>query len=158
RFGSRRTSGAVLLLIVLGMAGTQGAEPRADEVTERLRKLGARVTYDEKDKDRPVIEVHFSGREVTDKTLKDLPDLPTLNALFLARTVVTGEGLAELTRYPALRKLYVSGGLGKDTDRGAGDSAMKVLPKLQRLEEVTVFDDAVTDLGLKELAKLPRLK
>jgi hypothetical protein len=135
------------------------------------------VVRDEKDPNRPVVEIIFhcdsdvpdavieklaafpnlrklgliGGQKLTDKGLEHIGKLRALEYLSLRNEVVTADGLKHLARLPNLKTLHLWGlPLTKENA-----TALAGCPALERLElrSVTVSPEAVTPLK-----GLPRLK
>jgi Leucine-rich repeat (LRR) protein len=61
-----------------------------------IKKLGGRVTFDEKKPGKPVVGVSLSGQDVTDASLVHLKGLASLKYLVLMNTQVTDAGVEDL--------------------------------------------------------------
>src|SRR5262249_47050285 len=105
-------TGVLLGLLLLAVAG------RADEAVavKAIKKLGGKVTVDDKRPGKPVVGVNLGGTKVTDAGLKELKELKNLRELNLGDTQVTGAGLKELKELKNLQGLDLS--YGEVTDVG----------------------------------------
>jgi uncharacterized protein (TIGR03067 family) len=151
--------------------------PRADEAdaVKLVEKLGGKITRDDKQPGKPVVEVNLSLKNVTDadlKALKELKQLTSLNlygcrgvtnagvkelkefkqltSLSLMRTQVTEAGVKELKDCKQLTKLIL--GHNQMTDAG-----LKDLKELKQLTELRLIGTPMTNAGLKELKDFKQL-
>jgi WD40 repeat protein/predicted Ser/Thr protein kinase len=116
-----------------------------------LEKLGAKISRDEKQPGKPVIEVILVGtKQVTDADLKLLRFFTNLQRLYLYDNQVTDAGLENIQDLRSLQVLQLS--YMQITDAG-----LKHLKELKNLFILTLWDVRVTDAGLKELKGLQRL-
>src|SRR5262245_44671608 len=94
-------AGVLLGLLALGVAG------RADEAAsvKMIEKLGGRVTRDDKQPGKLVVEVDLHDTKVTDRDLKVLQGFKNLQSLNLSRTKITDAGLKELKGLKSLQSL-----------------------------------------------------
>src|SRR4051812_40523 len=104
--------GTMLTLVILCGAA------RADEAAavKLVEKLGGRITRDDKQPGRPVIEASLVNSKVTDVDLKELKGLKQLTTLILWNTQVTDAGLKELKELKQLNSLDLN--ITKVTDAG----------------------------------------
>lgn len=116
-----------------------------------FEKLGGKVTVDEKNPDRPVIELYLGYTKFTNSDLVQLKRFTKLQKLNLCHTKVTDEGLKQLKGFTALTDLVLYG--TKVTDDG-----LKHLKEIAILQELSLWDTDVSDAGLKHLAELSDLK
>jgi len=114
------------------------------------------------------------SKEVQDDDVKRIAQLRELDTLIIASTSVTNEGIAHLTALPQLHALFV-GGLPL-TDDGIlplkkfsllklhigetkiTDASIPLIAGFDKLDELNLFKVAITDEGLKGLAKLQSLR
>ena len=159
-------------------ASTDGstAEPDTDEAIAiaEIKKLGGKITRDEKSPGKPVISVDLQGTKVTDAWLANLKGLTklkslvlchtavdtglehlkgltTLESLDLWNTAVTDKGLEHLKGLTQLQSLNL--GVNKVTDKG-----LEHLKGLTQLQSLNLFGTEVTDTGLKQLKGLTQLQ
>ena len=129
------------------------AEPNAEQAKAiaEIKKLGGKVTVDEKIPDKPIISVDLTDSMVSDAGLESLKGLAALQSLDLHGTEVTDAGLECLKGFTENRSLNLSD--TKVTD--AGPKRLKGLTKLQSLK---LIDTKVTDAGLEHLKGLTKLQ
>jgi beta-lactamase regulating signal transducer with metallopeptidase domain/Leucine-rich repeat (LRR) protein len=127
-------------------------EPTADEAKAiaEIRKLGGKVTVDEKNPGKPVIDVELESTKVTDAWLEHLKGLNQLHSLILFQTQVTGTGLVHLKSLPRLEILFLTGTPVTD----AGLVHLKDFPQLAML---SLTGTQVTDVGLVHLKGVKKL-
>jgi acetyl esterase/lipase len=145
----------------------------APEQIEKLKKLGARIQFDDKNR---VIGVNLGERKVTDADLIQLKGLDDLQELDLTRTGITSAGLANLKDLTSLKKLFLTE--TKVDDAGIshlqgmkaletlglsgtkiGNPALTRLQALTGLKSVFCISTAVTDAGLEKFQKaLPQCR
>lgn len=141
------------------------------ERLENLKKLGARITLDERNR---VIGVNLGERKVTDADLIHLKGFEHVQELDLTRTRITGAGLWIVKDMSALRKLYLTETKVDDASieflKGAktlglvglsgtriSDAAIEHLREMTELRQLFCLGTGVTDAGLKTLQRaLPR--
>jgi internalin A len=113
--------------------GVVGEPVRADDADDRAAKwvdgLGGKVTRDDKQPGRPIIEVNLGGNKK-----------------------VTNDGLRELAGLKGIKKLSLF------FDEQITDAGMAHLKGLTTLEELTLSNTGVGDAGLAELKALTGLK
>jgi hypothetical protein len=124
------------------------ADPSATEPIDHLRKLGARITFDDH---KRVIGVNLSERRVTDADLVYLKGLAHLLELDLTRTRITGPGLVNVKDSTSLRRLFV-------TDTKVDDAGLAHLKGLKSLELIGLSGTRITDGALAHLRELTGLK
>jgi internalin A len=95
--------------------------------------------------------LYLAGTQVTDAGLKELAGLKSLQTLDVRWTKVTDAGLKELASLKALQRLY----LNHCEMTGAG---LKDLTGLKNLQLLNIGGTSVTDEGLKEAAGLKSLQ
>ncbi|MGI8978523.1 MAG: leucine-rich repeat domain-containing protein [Pirellulaceae bacterium] len=112
-----------------------------------------------RDADSPTLAAHPMLRElrlsgnpgVTDKTLKSIARIKSLQMLELAHSNITDEGLKDVARLPKLRELYLSS--TPVTTRGLDH----LLP-MQSLHRLVLVNTNVDDEGLAAIGKLRGLR
>jgi internalin A len=129
-----------------------------------IKKLGGRVTFDEENPGKPVVNVLLSNNKVAAAGLAQLKGLTSLRGLYLDRTRMTDAGLVHLKEMTALQTLVLKG--HKVTD--AGLEHLKALKSLEMLtlegefyssRGATLADgNKVTDAGLAHLQGLTNLQ
>jgi len=152
-------------------AGQDPGVPEAgqDTAIAEIEKLGSRLSFDEESPDRAIIEVYFSGTDVTDAGLEHVRGLVELQVLDLHGTQVTDAGLEHLKGLTKLEELDLSAtqvtdeGLEKHVKGLANlkrlmlhstqisDTGLEHLRGLASLEELWLDDTKVTDEGVKKL-------
>jgi hypothetical protein len=120
-------------------------------------------------------ELNLAGnRQLTDRGLQSIDDLPNLWLLSLKDTSVSGDGVAKLKVIPQLVFLAVSGcdhpGALRKIDKAkivhlemdnchVTDSDLKVIGAMSNLEELCLYDNGqITDQGLRSIGNLAKLK
>ena len=129
-------------------ASTSKVDPALSEQVDKLKKLGARITFDDQ---KRVIGVNLGERRVTDADLLHLRGLHHLQELDLTRTRITGAGLVNVKDLTALTKLFV-------TDTKVDDSGITHLKGLKTLELVGLSGTKISDAALDHLRELTGLK
>ena len=139
----------IYALFILFVAASGFADdPVATEQVDKLKKLGARITFDDQHR---IVIVHLGERPVVDADLVHLRGLQHLQELDLTRTRVTGPGLANVRNLTALKKLFL-------TDTKVDDAAMVHLKGLKNLGLLGLSGTKIGDAGLSHLESLPQLK
>src|SRR5260370_24894002 len=95
------------MLAVVILSGA-ARDDEADGV-KVIQKLGGKITRDDKQTGKPVVEVNLIGTKVTDADLKELKELKQLKALHIHSTQVTGVGFSELKELKQLTTLNLYG-------------------------------------------------
>jgi hypothetical protein len=150
------------------------AKESQDAAVAAIKKLGGKVTFDEENPGKPVVDVDLShsstkatdlvhlkgltslqtldlnGTKVTDAGLEHLKGLTNLHSLHLGKTKVTDTGLVHLKGMTSLHSLH----LGKTKVADVGLVHLKGLTSLQLLN---LGDTQVTDAGLVHLKGLTSL-
>src|SRR5437868_1486652 len=103
---------SLLLFAVLHAPPVRAAEPVAE-----LKALGARLLFDTKAPDKPIVRVDLEGTRTGDADLVLLKSLPRLRDLDLSKTAVTDAGLVHLKDLKQLEHLAL-GALSRVTDAG----------------------------------------
>ena len=129
-------------------ASISKVDPVLSEQIDKLKKLDARITFDDQ---KRVIGVNLGERGVTDADLVHLKGLQHLQDLDLTRTKITGVGLVNVKDLTALTKLYV-------TDTKVDDSGITHLKGLKNLELVGLSGTKISDAALDHLRELKGLK
>lgn len=129
----------------------------ADEIEEfeelRLDRTGFA------DADAPTLLAHPKLHElrlsfnpgVTDKALKYVAQIKSLQTLEICQTAITDEGLKELARLPRLQSLNLSS--TKVTSRGLAH-----LRPLQSLLSLSIVNTCIDDSGVEEIGNLRNLR
>ena len=139
---------SLFLFVLFATAPIFADGPPASGQIDGLKKLGARIKFDDQG---VVIGVNLGERMVTDDDLERLRGLDHLQELDLTRTRVTGPGLKHVRDLAALKKLYL-------TETQVDDSAVVHLVGLTNLELIGLSGTKVTDATLTRLAALAKLK
>ena len=129
-------------------AFTSKVDPVRPEQIDELKKLGARITFDDQ---KRVIGVNLGERNVTDADLVHLRGLQHLQELDLTRTKITGTGLVNVKDLIALRRLFL-------TQTKVNDSGITHLKGLKTLELVGLSGTKISDAALYHLRELTGLK
>ncbi len=116
-----------------------------------IERLGGRVTFDTKSRDRPATGVRLFGPEFVDAHLMHLKALTSLQSLDLTNSKVTDAGLAHLKGLTRLQVLNLSGTQVTD----AGLVHLKGLTSLKRLD---LTYTRITGAGLAHVEGLTSLK
>lgn len=116
-----------------------------------IKKLGGNVGHEKFDDKKPIIEVTFLAKKVSDDELALLRSLPTLKKLTLLESGITDKGVEHLAGLSNLEELSLVG--NRLTDHGL--EQLKGLKKLQTLE---VSGNDISDAGLVHLQGLTELK
>ena len=135
---------SVVASLVLASGG------RGDEAgaAAALKKLGARVTIDERAPGKPVVAVTFT--DVTEAGLQQLKELKSLKTLDLSNTKAPDAALKELRGLRSLQSLNL-------TATAVTDAGMEDLKDLKKLKTLTLGFTKVTAAGFKELKEaLPK--
>ena len=123
---SRVASTAVAsALLTFGMLGCSGASV----MVAAIEKLGGKVAVDDSSPDCPVVEVDFSGTQITDADLDVLKGLDRLEYLDLSDTRVTDAGLVKVKELKSLDTLSLM--FTPVTERGLDE--LSALPNLRVL-------------------------
>lgn len=104
---------------------------------------------------RGIVRMELSGDRVNDENLlalkPNLEQLPWLNRLSLARSQVSGPGLAALSKLNQLHAVELQ-------QTPVDDAAISYLKKLSHLESLNLTGTAVSDRGVSQLAALDQLR
>jgi hypothetical protein len=99
------TTGIVLLLLMTQPLSAQNkTKPTKDETIAVIKKLGGKITFDQKS---PGIAVRLNSQDVTDATLAQLSGLTGLQRLELIGAKITDDGLLHLKALPNLKSLLL---------------------------------------------------
>jgi hypothetical protein len=146
-----RTGAALLLALAPWTAVCIRADEAEDKAVKAIKKLGGRITRDEKAKGKPIVRVFLVGPKVTDAGLKHLAGLMWLTVLDLTDTKVTDAGLKHLAGLKQLRELDLQ-------DTKVTDAGLKHLAGLKKLKTLDLFGTQVTSKGKADLEEaLPLL-
>lgn len=121
------------------------------EAVKALEKLGGKITVDETQTSRPVVEISLNATNASDMDLKDLKQLKSLQKLNISRTKITDAGLKEIKDLKALHTLLLGG-------TAISNAGLKDVAELTNLRNLLLGGTRVTDAGLKELKKLKSLQ
>jgi hypothetical protein len=147
-------------LFVLGCTGglyylftRKSPPPDPSKAMAIIEKFGGKVIREEKDPERPVIEVTLQGTDADNGALEALRAFPKLKKLNLSRcTKVDNPGMAWLEDLKELQVLNCS------FCTHVSDGGMESIGKLTNLEELNLDQTQTTDLGLAKLKNLKKLK
>jgi hypothetical protein len=141
-----------LLTLTLSLASIlcRAAEPNPDQAKAiaEIENLGGKV---ETDKGGKVVDVNLSNaRQLQDKDLAVLTDLPAIRTLNLYDTPTSDQGLAHLKSLREIRVLDIR-------NTAVTDEGLKRLKGLAALR-VLHLGDRITDNGLASLENLKNLE
>lgn len=132
-----------------GVSELPPAPPTTQELAqEEVKKRGGKAISN---KNGDVVEVIWTGPEVTDDHLVLLQKFRLLSKLDLTETSITDAGLKHLRDHEYLRHLFLLG-------TGVSDAGVPDLQGHSRLERLCLDDTLVTDKGVKFLEPLERLE
>jgi hypothetical protein len=140
-----------LLLGVVASGCTANVNPEQAKALAEIEKLGGKVTFDEKSREKSVIGVNMSGTTVTDAGLEHFKGLSQLQELYLTDTKVTGAGLEHLKGLTNLQRLDLM-------NTKVADAGLEHIKGLTRLGWLNLWGTKVTDAGLNPLAGLTTLQ
>jgi hypothetical protein len=95
-------------------------------------------------------ELHVGSPGITDQGLDHLQRLKQLRVLGICGTI-TDAGLMKLRRLSALRELQI-------TSREITDDGLAGLVRMETLERLSISGGTITDLGVRHLSRMVRLK
>ncbi len=123
----------LMLALSLAPALCWAAEPTAKQARAiaEIKKLGGKVTVDEKSPDKPVIGVDLSRTKLTDAALEHLEGLTNLRSLDLTNSKVTDVGLKHLIGLTNLQSLEL-------WDTQVTDAGMEHLEGLTNLSKLSL--------------------
>lgn len=145
----RRVGQLLALAAVLAFAAVGCSAQPADEqrvAVAAIERLGGAATV----RDGAVVQVSFSGVEISDAALAQLGGLRNLESLYLTGTSVGDAGLEHLAGLSSLVNLYLSG--TKVTDAG-----LEQLGAHTKLRVLALDSTVVSDAGVERLAALTGL-
>jgi len=130
-------------------------EPRETESSRQkalaaIERLGGNVKFMD-GADESVLSVSLRSTGVTDDELRELAELPEIEALDLSHTQITGEGLEHLKSLGKLKRLFLN-------DTSTGDAHMAALAGMADLQLLQLAGTQVTDEGVAQLAGLAQLR
>jgi uncharacterized protein YjbI with pentapeptide repeats len=140
-----------LLLGVVASGCTANVNPEQAKAIAEIEKLGGKVTFDEKSREKSVIGVNLSGTTVTDAGLEHLKGLTQLQELSLTDTKVSGAGLEHLKELTNLQRLDLM-------HTEVTDAGLEGLKELTNLKGLNLWGTKVTDAGLERLRGLTKLQ
>ncbi len=100
-------------------------------------------------------DLYLVQARVTDKGMRTIGRLPTLETLCIVETDATNKGLAELKAFSNLSYCRIEGTVGGNEFTDAGLEGVGHLPRLERL---ALYGSGFTDDGLAHLKPLRRLR
>jgi hypothetical protein len=143
-----RTLGAVLCAAALGCQGGSGppgpVAPTATPDQQVLRALDCYNPMYQIDEDGRVIRLNLAWRHLPVPVLAEIGKLTELQAIDLAHTTVTDDGLARLKDLHSLRSLGLSGTL-------VTDGGLAHLEKLESLQWVWLSKKTITEAAVERL-------
>jgi hypothetical protein len=153
-------AGGIIFVIVTGctlggwfLASRKKPPPDPAKAMEMIKARGGNFKQDDSDPAKPVIEVSLMGTDADNGDLEMLRAFPKLKKLDLTRcTKINNVGLEWLEDFKELRVLKMG------FCSHVSDGGMEFIGKLTSLEELSLDQTIVTDLGLRDLTKLKNLK
>jgi internalin A len=87
-----RTALLIVALLLVSISPSWSAEPQDEQAkaVAQIKKIGGKVTVDEKSPDKQVIGVDLSETKATDETVKHLEGLTKLQSLNLSNCELNG--------------------------------------------------------------------
>ena len=138
-----------------GKDGKDGNVPVGGPIDMAIRAVeqrGGNVKRDEGQPDRPVVEVSYIFKPVTDADVRELKQFSKLRKLQLTQDQnVTGTGLKDLAGLQDLEYLNVS-------SSPVSDEGAKAIASLRKLKYLNIMGTKVTDTGIRDIATLDRLE
>src|SRR5262249_12689304 len=131
-------TGAALVLALAAVSIR--ADEAEDKAVEAIRKVGGRITRDEKAKGEPIVGVDFDNTGIRDVALKHLAGFKQLRELYLSGTEVTDAGLKELAGFKQLQTLALG-------ETNVTDVGLKELAGFKQLRVLNLSGTEVTDAG-----------
>jgi hypothetical protein len=153
-------AGGIILVIVVGctlggwfLASRKKPPPDPTKAMAMIKERGGNFKQDDADPAKPVIEVSLMGTDADNGDLELLRAFPKLKKLDLTRcTKINNVGLEWLEDFKEIRVLK----LGFCSH--VSDGGMEFIGRLTSLEELSLDQTIVTDIGLRELKNLKNLK
>jgi hypothetical protein len=118
------------------------------QLVAKLTVMGSRVIWDG---DRRVRSIAMFGKQITDRDLSLLRQVPGLRDVNLTRTRISDAGLFHLSRLASLEILLLGG-----TD--VTDEGCELLAELVDLQQLNLTNTGITDRGLNMLSRMPKLE
>lgn len=102
--------------------------------------------------ENPLLDVKFSGKELTQEQLKSLePAAKHITWLSLARTNISDEGLSIISQFENLTRLQLE-------KTSISDAGIATISNLKHLEALNLYGTKVTNACLSDLQKMEGLK
>lgn len=145
-----RTIGVIVAVVVFGAISIRmvlrwRAIEHDKRIAAQLETDGAACKYHA----GRVTQVSFSGRDVPERTLQRLSELPKLKRLVFIACPLKDESLQYLTQLP-LREFVLM-------DSAISDKELATLQQLKTLEYLHLSGGNITDAGMNNVAKLDTL-
>jgi len=148
------------LFLVVGCTGSlyfvftrKKPPPDPSKAIAAIEKRGGKYVVDQNDPEHPVVEVIFQGTDADNGDLELLRAFPKLQKLNLANcTKINNPGLVWLEELHELRVLRLN------FCSHVSDGGMESVGKLTNLEELYLDQTIVTELGMRDLRGLKKLK
>jgi hypothetical protein len=154
---------------------TEQADRDYDAAVKALKKAGARLTVDAKQRNDPVIGVDLHDKTVTDETCEHLKHLTDLQILILSHSTVTAAGLKHIEGLKNLVEVDLTRCVVRDegiahlkgltnlrtlrlNTCGVRDAGLAHLKDLTSLETLDLWDNEVEGPGLAHLQGLGKLR
>jgi len=120
---------------------------------EALRRRDEWISDTIKDLKAGNTHVHLYSCGNSDVLIERIAGMPEVHCIkFEGAADMTYESLSQLPTFPNLTHVVFHG------ESSLNDQTIIVLSKCPRLESVTIIQSYVTDAGLEDLAKIPRLR
>jgi mono/diheme cytochrome c family protein len=124
--------------------------PAEQKAIEKLTALGMPVRPVAQNMNWQEANLALRGTNVTDETLRQLRNIPSLVGLNLGGTAVTDSGLTNLVTLTNLVSLHLE-------NTRATDAGLASVKALRHLSYLNLYGTAVTDAGLNQLSGLTNL-
>ena len=177
-----------LLSIFLGIWTSRSITQR--NAVEAIKDLGGEVLYSNEDSGRlpetiaswlgqdfvfSVYSVNLQDTDITDKDLRLLTDIPSIEGLYLSGTNVVGTGFDKLLQLKNLKSIGFGAKITNESLRHVGklrslthlsfghakqidDDGLLYLSDLTNLERVNLWHTGMSNEGLETISALPRIR
>lgn len=138
------------LILCLGIVSAAAGVKSEEKAVAAIKELGGKVEYGQGRLAKHVVSVDLSGKKITNADIVQVAQLKQLRHLNLSGTPVSGA-----TQYIAflkeLRTLDLS-------ETKVNDDNLARLSNLKKLEKISLRGTAVTEEGVKSIARISTLK
>ena len=118
-----------------------------------VRRVDVESAQEMRDALMKVVHTLSGGDSVTDEGLEGLVELEHLRRLNVISSLVTSRGVAAIAASPSASRLEYL----KIAQARVGDEIVPLLLKCQQLKVLDLYGTQLTDRGLSQLHRLPRL-